>query len=112
MHAAACTNVLNLLVDPERRIDVEWDAGMADLAAYTVRLSMQVEDRQGMLAEISARVSEIDTNITTMEAQTGEDRRARVEMTVQIRDVKHLDRVIRALRGIDGVIAVERAVRS
>ena len=112
VHAASCTNVLNLLVDPERRIDVEWDAGMADLAAYTVRLSMQVEDRQGMLAEISARVSEIDTNITTMEAQTGEDARARIEMTVQIRDVKHLDRVIRALRGIDGVIAVERAVRS
>ena len=65
-----------------------------------------------MLAEISARVSEIDTNITTMEAQTGEDRLARIEMTVQIRDVKHLDRVIRALRGIDGVTAVERAVRS
>lgn len=112
VHAAACTNVLNLLVDPERRIDVEWDAAGADLAAYTVRLSMQVEDRQGMLAEISARVSEIDTNITTMEAQTGEDRLARIEMTVQIRDVKHLDRVIRALRGIDGVTAVERAVRS
>lgn len=112
VHAAACTNVLNLLVDPERRIDVEWDAAGADLAAYTVRLSMQVEDRQGMLAEISARVSEIDTNITTMEAQTGEDLLARIEMTVQIRDVKHLDRVIRALRGIDGVTAVERAVRS
>jgi GTP diphosphokinase / guanosine-3',5'-bis(diphosphate) 3'-diphosphatase len=112
VHAAACTNVLNLLVDPERRIDVEWDADGADLAAYTVRLSMQVEDRQGMLAEISARVSEIDTNITTMEAQAGEDRLARIEMTVQIRDVKHLDRVIRALRGIDGVTAVERAVRS
>ena len=111
VHAASCTNVLNLLVDPERQIDVEWDSGTADQAAYTVRLTMQVEDRQGMLAAISARVSEIDTNITGMDAQTGEDGPARIDMTVQIRDVKHLDRVIRALRGIDGVIAVERAVR-
>ncbi|MGE0394769.1 MAG: bifunctional (p)ppGpp synthetase/guanosine-3',5'-bis(diphosphate) 3'-pyrophosphohydrolase, partial [Vicinamibacterales bacterium] len=60
VHAASCTNVLNLMVDPERQIDVEWDSGTADDAAYTVRLTMQVEDRQGMLAAISARVSEID----------------------------------------------------
>ncbi|MGE0394773.1 MAG: ACT domain-containing protein, partial [Vicinamibacterales bacterium] len=93
------------------QIDVEWDSGTADDAAYTVRLTMQVEDRQGMLAAISARVSEIDTNITGMDAQTSDEGHARIDMTVQIRDVKHLDRVIRALRGIDGVIAVERAVR-
>ncbi|MGE3578179.1 MAG: bifunctional (p)ppGpp synthetase/guanosine-3',5'-bis(diphosphate) 3'-pyrophosphohydrolase [Vicinamibacterales bacterium] len=111
VHAASCTNVLNLMVDPERQIDVEWDSGTADDAAYTVRLTMQVEDRQGMLAAISARVSEIDTNITGMDAQTSDESHARIDMTVQIRDVKHLDRVIRALRGIDGVIAVERAVR-
>jgi GTP pyrophosphokinase len=111
VHAASCTNVLNLMVDPERQIDVEWDSGTADQAAYTVRLTMQVEDRQGMLAAISARVSEIDTNITGMDAQTEDESRARIDMTVQIQDVKHLDRVIRALRGIDGVIAVERAVR-
>ena len=50
---------------------------------------------------ISARVSEIDTNITGMDAQTGEEGQARIDMTVQIKDVKHLDRVIRALRGVD-----------
>jgi len=111
VHSANCTNVLNLMVDPERQIDVEWDSGTADQASYTVRLTMQVEDRQGMLAAISARVSEIDTNISGMDAQTGDEGRARIDMTVQIHDVKHLDRVIRALRGIDGVIAVERAVR-
>ena len=47
-------NVVNLLFDPERRIDVEWDTG-EDLAPYVVKLTMQVEDRKGMLAEISSR---------------------------------------------------------
>jgi (p)ppGpp synthase/HD superfamily hydrolase len=30
-------------------------------------------------------------------------------MTVEISDVKHLERVIKSLRGVDGVIGVERA---
>jgi GTP pyrophosphokinase len=111
VHSASCKNVVNLLFDPERRIDVEWDTG-EDLAPYVVRLTMQVEDRKGMLAEISSRVSNINTNITNMEARTGEDRQARIEMTVEISDVKHLDRVIKSIKGVQGVIGVERLQRT
>ena len=107
VHSATCKNVVNLLFDPERRIDVEWDTG-EDLAPYVVRLTMQVEDRKGMLAEISSRVSNINTNITNMEARTGDDRQARIEMTVEISDVKHLDRVIKSIKGVEGVLGVER----
>ena len=64
VHSAGCSNVLNLMFDPDRRIDVEWDSDGTDQAPYTVRLTMQVEDRKGMLAEISAKVSDINTNIT------------------------------------------------
>ena len=70
VHSASCPNVLNLMFDPDRRIDVEWDTAGADHAPYSVRLTMQVEDRRGMLAEISAKVSDINTNITNMEART------------------------------------------
>jgi GTP pyrophosphokinase len=111
VHSASCKNVVNLLFDPERRIDVEWDTG-EDLAPYVVRLTMQVEDRKGMLAEISSRVSNINTNITNMEARTGDDRQARIEMTVEISDVKHLDRVIKSIKGVEGVIGVERLQRT
>jgi GTP pyrophosphokinase len=65
-----------------------------------------------MLAEISSRVSNINTNITNMEARTGEDRQARIEMTVEINDVKHLDRVIKSIKGVQGVIGVERLQRT
>jgi GTP pyrophosphokinase len=111
VHAANCPNVINLMFDPERRIDVEWDSAGID-HAYTVRLTMQVEDRKGMLAEISARVSDINTNITNMEARTGEDQRARIDMTVEIKDLKHLERVIRSIKGVQGVIGVERTARA
>jgi guanosine-3',5'-bis(diphosphate) 3'-pyrophosphohydrolase len=110
VHSANCANVVNLMYDPERRIDVEWDKG-TDAAPYTVRLTMEVEDRKGILAELSAKIAGINTNITNMEATTG-DRRGRIEMTIEIKDVKHLEKVIKSIRGVEGVLDVERAVRS
>jgi guanosine-3',5'-bis(diphosphate) 3'-pyrophosphohydrolase len=112
VHSATCPNVINLMFDPERRIDVEWDSSGGDQAPYTVRLTMQVEDRKGMLAEISAKVSDINTNITNMEARTGDDQQARIDMTVEIRDVKHLDKVIKSIKGVQGVLGVERTARA
>ena len=67
VHSAACPNVVNLLYDPERRIDVEWDKG-TDVAPYTVRLSIQVEDRKGILADVSSKIAGINTNIRNVEA--------------------------------------------
>ena len=95
------------MYDPERRIDVEWDKGL-DIAPYTVRLAIEVEDRKGMLAELSQRISDINTNITNMEARTG-DQRARIDVTVEIKDMKHLEQVIKSVRGIKGVLNVERS---
>src|SRR6188472_4416908 len=112
VHSAVCSNVVNLMFDPERRIDVEWESEVSDQAAYTVRLTMQVEDRKGMLAEISAKVSDINTNITNMEARTGDDQQARIDMTVEIKDVKHLEKVIRSIKGVQGVLGVERTARA
>jgi GTP pyrophosphokinase len=112
VHAATCANVVNLMFDPERRIDVEWDTSTSDQAPYTVRLTMHVEDRKGMLAEISAKVSDINTNITNMEARTGDDQQARIDMTVEISDVKHLERVIKSIKGVQGVLGIERTARA
>jgi len=112
VHSLGCPNVLNLMFDPERRIDVEWDSAGTDQAPYVVRLTMQVEDRKGMLAEISAKISEINTNITNMEARTGDDQQARIDMTVEIRDVKHLEKVIKSIKGVQGVLGVERTARA
>jgi (p)ppGpp synthase/HD superfamily hydrolase len=47
-----------------------------------------------------------------MEARTGEDQHARIDMTVEIRDVKHLDKVIKSIKGVQGVLGVERTARA
>jgi len=110
VHAASCPNVLNLLYHPERRIDVEWDKTPDTATRFTVRLTMQVEDRKGILADVSSRIADINTNITNVEARSAsdDDHRGRIDMTVEIKDLKHLERVMKSLRGVDGVLDVER----
>ncbi|HEY2829326.1 MAG TPA: bifunctional (p)ppGpp synthetase/guanosine-3',5'-bis(diphosphate) 3'-pyrophosphohydrolase [Thermoanaerobaculia bacterium] len=114
VHSATCPNVVNLLYDPERRIDVEWDktSGADAAARYTVKLTMEVEDRKGLLAAVSAKIADINTNIKNMEARTDPDQHARIDMTVEISDLKHLEKVIKSLKAVDGVLDVERAGRA
>ncbi len=110
VHSAACPNVVNLLYDPDRRIDVEWDKA-TDPSHYTVRLSLQVEDRKGILADVTSKIAGINTNIRNVEATSDADSRGRIDMTVEISDVKHLQKVIKSLRSVEGVVDVERASR-
>jgi GTP pyrophosphokinase len=110
VHSAACPNVVNLLFDPERRIDVEWDKA-GDALPYTVRLKIRVEDRRGILADVSSRIADIDTNIRDIEATVDAEHRGSIRMTVEISDVKHLERVMKSLKNVEGVLAVERASR-
>jgi GTP diphosphokinase / guanosine-3',5'-bis(diphosphate) 3'-diphosphatase len=71
-----------------------------------------VEDRKGVLAAVSAKITDINTNIRNMEARTGgDDQRARIDVTVEITDLQHLQRVINALKSVNGVIDVERTGR-
>src|SRR4029453_16878025 len=110
VHSATCSNVVNLLYDPDRRIDVEWDKG-TDVSPYTVRLSLHVEDRKGILADVTSKIAGINTNTRNAEATPDARQRGRIDMTVEISDVKHLQKVIKSLRSVDGVVDVERASR-
>ena len=47
-----------------------------------------------------------------MEARTGGDDEARIDMTVEIKDMKHLEKVIKSIKAVDGVLGVERTLRT
>jgi GTP pyrophosphokinase len=110
VHSTSCPNVLNLLFDPERRIEVEWDK-TGDALPYSVRLKIAVADRRGILADLTSRISDINTNIRDVEATVDSDHRGSIRMTVEISDLKHLERVVKSLKNVDGVMDVERASR-
>jgi guanosine-3',5'-bis(diphosphate) 3'-pyrophosphohydrolase len=106
VHSKQCPNVVNLLYDPERRVEVEWERDAS--GEYDVRLAVEMEDRSGLLAAITGALAELGTDIRTAEAHTFDDHTASVELTVRIQDLKHLERAVKAIRGVGGVIRVER----
>ena len=109
VHAARCPNVLNLLYDPERRIDVVWDK-KADEGGFMVHLGIQVEDRRGILADVTSKIAGLRTNVLKIEA-TSRDHHGRINVTIDISDLKHLQRLVKVIRSVSGVIEVERLMR-
>src|SRR5271169_3318161 len=110
VHSKSCTNVLNLMFEPERRIAVEWgkDASAPTWAAgYPVKLSVLCDNRPGMLKEIATVISDAKTNIRNAEANTAEDH-ATVDIVADIADLKHLERILVGVRKIPGVRDVQR----
>ena len=112
VHATNCPNVLNLLYDPDRRIEVVWDNSELDHAdSFTVCLTIQVEDRRGILADVTSRIAGIDINVRKVEATSRANQHGRISITLDINDLKHLQRVIKLVTGVPGVLDVERVLR-
>jgi GTP pyrophosphokinase len=112
VHAVSCPNVNNLMYEADRRIAVEWSkppkaATPNGKATYPVKLTVFCDDRAGMLKQLTAVISDDDTNIRNIEARTA-DSRATIDIVIDIEDVKHLERVMTGLRKIPGIHDVQR----
>ena len=109
VHSKSCPNVQNLVYDADRRIDVEWTGPRYDL--YPVKLTLATADRRGLLADVTAAINNVHSNIQNIEARTG-DEQASIEVTLDIVDMHHLERIVSTLRKIDGVHQVRRVMSS
>jgi guanosine-3',5'-bis(diphosphate) 3'-pyrophosphohydrolase len=108
VHGKACPNVQKLLYESERRIPVEW-ASPRD-STFEVRLRIQCENRPGILAAITAAISEIGVNIR--ESDSGVDSTgARVGVSLDVQDKKQLENVIRQVKKIPGIFSIERVFK-
>jgi GTP diphosphokinase / guanosine-3',5'-bis(diphosphate) 3'-diphosphatase len=109
VHARNCPNVVNLLYDVERQIAVEWGKEAKDggSGAYPVKLTVFCDDRAGMLKEITAIISDDNTNIRNIEARTG-DGHATIDIVIDIADMKHLQRIVGGIRKLAGIRDVQR----
>jgi GTP diphosphokinase / guanosine-3',5'-bis(diphosphate) 3'-diphosphatase len=112
VHAVSCPNVNNLMYEADRRIAVEWAkptkaATPNGKATYAVKLTVFCDDRPAMLKQLTAVISDDNTNIRNIEARTA-DSQATIDIVIDIEDVKHLERVMTGLRKIPGIHDVQR----
>src|SRR6266480_5684759 len=107
VHEKGCKNVASLMINRERIVEVEW-AGRPEKTAYAVKLLAVTENRTGMIAGITGAISDLKTGIRDARASVASDDKGHVEVTVEVFDVKHLDRVISSIKNVPGVLDVER----
>jgi GTP diphosphokinase / guanosine-3',5'-bis(diphosphate) 3'-diphosphatase len=108
VHATRCKNAANLMVNRERIVEVAWAPKGEN--PYAVKLSVVTEDRTGQLAALTNTIANIKTNIrnASTDDEILNDGTRRIDLTVDVNDLQHLERVVSALKGVEGVIEVER----
>ena len=109
VHSMNCPNVQNLMYEVERKIDVEW--ARAATETFPVKVMIYTDDRPGMLNQLTSVLFAEQSNIRSLEASSDDKRGgdgAVIDMTIEIRDKKQLERVVNAIRRISGVRDVER----
>ncbi len=112
VHARSCSNVQNLLYESDRRIAVEWgrvgDQQAGRPQRYPVKITVSCDDRAGMLKELTAVISDDNTNIKGVDIRQDENGEAIVEFVVEAEDLRHLNKMVLGLRRVGGVRAVHR----
>jgi GTP pyrophosphokinase len=107
VHSRMCPNVQSLMYDVERKIEVEWARSADD--SFPVRVVIHTDDRPGMLNQLTSVLSDENTNIRSLEAKGATDHDGGVvDITIDVRDKKQLEKLVSAMRRISGVRDVER----
>jgi GTP pyrophosphokinase len=109
VHSVQCPNVQNLMYEVERKIDVEWVRSASE--PLPVKVIIYTDDRPGILNQVTSILNTESSNIRSLEARGDTSRRdeaAIVDITMEVRDKKQLDRVITAFRRIPGVRDIQR----
>ena len=108
IHRCDCSSMGHTPEDLERMIEVSWDCSSGE--SFHVGIDIQAYDRNGLLMEVMAVLSELKITITNINAKVQEDtKNVSINVTVDIRDISQLDFVMTKLRRIREVYTVQRS---
>jgi (p)ppGpp synthase/HD superfamily hydrolase len=87
-------------------VDVSWGSVVQE--RYKAGLIVKAADSPGLLAKVASSISELEGNITKAEVKTFADQKAQIKLSLAVRDIKHLDAIIRDISKIKEIASVER----
>ncbi len=108
IHRGDCPNLLFLVNEPERRLDIDWQEVAGE--RFVVRLALEGTDRRGLYADVAAAVSATGTDIRSLELKTT-DHRVTGAALVEVENLAHLAKIVKAMRRVKGVNTVTRRER-
>ena len=109
IHHAGCRLAIDLASkSPERKIAASWDAGLDQ--SFVVQLDVVVEDRKGMLRDITEAIADSNTNVRGAEVYA-DDTTAHGKFLIEVSSLSHLNRIIERMKRVKGVLQVQRSRR-
>jgi GTP diphosphokinase / guanosine-3',5'-bis(diphosphate) 3'-diphosphatase len=108
IHRGDCPNLLFLAHEPERRLDIDWQESEGE--RFVIRLAIEASDRRGLYADLAQAVSETGTDIRSLELKTTDGRVSGAAL-VEVENLAHLEKIIKAVRRVKGVSEVSRRER-
>ena len=106
IHAKDCPNFHALECDHNRLVEVDWDTEID--GTHSVEVSVLTLDRPGVLAKVSSGISHAQANITRAEISTREDKKAVLDFVIEVKNTTHLDRILKEVQRVDGVLSAKR----
>ena len=108
IHRSDCPNLLMLVQEPERRLEIDWKELEGE--KFMVRLALEATDRRGLYADLATAVSATGTDIRSFELHSS-DGHVIGELAVEVGNLAHLQKILKAARRVKGVIEVTRRER-
>lgn len=105
IHRGDCPNLLMLVHEPERRLEIDWHEMAGE--RFVVRLALEGTDRRGLYADVAAAVSATGTDIKSLELKTTDGKVSGSAM-VEVENLAHLERIMKAARRVKGIAVVSR----
>jgi len=106
IHATRCPLVSKEILSSERMVEVSWDSASA--GSYHSRIMILAGASPGVLGKVATGIAELGGNITKAEVVTTADKKAQIKLNLIIREMKHLEAIIKKISGIKGILSVER----
>ncbi len=106
VHRADCPNAGDLLREPERIIEVEWDT--ATETTYQVEIFIEARDRTRLLNEVTAVLAEAGVNVLSANIATDKQGIANMRFLFELGNMEQLAPVLSRVRGIEGVFGADR----
>ena len=109
VHRCDCSNITSLPESEKARfIEVEWE-DLKVVKSYNADICIIGTDRKGMLSDISRVCEDMDIHLSGVNAKSGKDGSLTMTITLSISSTQEMQKVLRNLRNIEGVLHVYRA---
>ena len=108
IHNVNCSNIRDKQKDADKFVTVDWDRAVTASMEFQTGLRIELENRQGILSEISNAVDVAGSRIESINSDIKDESTYIINLTVTVRDRLHLAGVIRRIKAVPNVLRIYR----